>query len=139
MEELFIYVRSMVDFGLMVLIWLVQLIIYPGFEFSDRNAFLPWHRKYMGLVTFIVAPLMFFQLALILYQVFNNPHTLAFISLFLVAGVWVHTFIMAVPVHNRLNTDGNDKTLIRRLVKMNWIRTVIWTLLWFIGLSYWTF
>jgi len=60
--------RVAFDFGMLVLIWLVQLIIYPSFEFTDKDAFLGWHEKYTGLITVVVLPLMLGQLGLTLYQ-----------------------------------------------------------------------
>ncbi|MEJ2003637.1 MAG: hypothetical protein P8X57_01445 [Cyclobacteriaceae bacterium] len=135
-EQLSIY-RSMIDFGLVILIWLVQLIIYPAFEFSHRSSFPDWHRKYMWLITLFVAPLMFAQLAFIIYQVYAFRNIMSVISLVLAIFVWVHTFLRAVPVHNKLSTDGNTKLLVLKLVRVNWLRTVIWTMIWILGLLLW--
>ena len=49
------------------------------------------------------------------------------ISASLVAIVWLSTFVLQVPIHNRLKS-GKDERLIRRLVATNWVRTIAWSL-----------
>jgi hypothetical protein len=51
----------------------------------------------------------------------------AMISAALVLVVWLSTFLLQVPGHNRLK-NGKDRILIRRLVATNWIRTAAWSL-----------
>ena len=52
------------DFGLVVLIWIVQLIIYPSFHVVANDAFAAWHKTYMALISYLVIPLMFGQVGL---------------------------------------------------------------------------
>ncbi len=131
------FIRSMIDFGLVVLIWLVQLIIYPGFAIGHPQYFERWHRKYMFLITFVVAPLMFAQLAMVGFQLWIHQSTLTVISAFLVLSVWLHTFAKAVPLHNALTENGNKKVIVESLVNANWFRTAVWTALWLTGLFLW--
>ncbi|MEQ9363414.1 MAG: hypothetical protein RIF32_04185, partial [Leptospirales bacterium] len=51
-------------FGLVVLIWLVQLVIYPAFMYADAEQFTDWHRVYTERVSLVVVPLMLGQLVL---------------------------------------------------------------------------
>ena len=51
----------------------------------------------------------------------------AVISTVLVVIVWSSTFLLQVPIHNRL-MSGKKEMLIRRLVATNWIRTIAWSL-----------
>lgn len=124
--------RVMIDFGLVVLIWMVQLIIYPGFKFITLNQFRVWHKRYMFLITFVVAPLMFIQAGLVAYQVAFYPGTLSILSAIVVVLVWLLTFSYAVPVHNRLSMQYHESD-IKMLVRVNWPRTVLWSLLWVIS------
>ena len=52
------YIRLLVDAGFIVLIWAVQLVIYPSFKFYSNANLLKWHRLYTKRVTVIVLPLM---------------------------------------------------------------------------------
>jgi hypothetical protein len=125
--------RVMVDFGLVVLIWVVQLIIYPGFKFINPNQFNHWHKRYMWLITFVVAPLMFIQAGLVGYQVAYFPGTLSILSAMVVVLIWILTFFYAVPVHNRLSLQYEIKD-IKLLMRVNWPRTVLWSVLWVFSL-----
>lgn len=52
-------------FGLVVLIWLVQLVIYPSLAHIAVDRFRDWHRRYTERVSLVVVPLMFAQLGLV--------------------------------------------------------------------------
>ncbi|MEO1009857.1 MAG: hypothetical protein AAFX53_01035 [Bacteroidota bacterium] len=54
--------RLLCDFGLVVLIWSVQLIIYPSFQFYNPIELLLWHGIYVHRITYVVLPLMVGQL-----------------------------------------------------------------------------
>ena len=119
--------RVAVDFGMLVLIWLVQLIIYPSFEFSEKETFTFWHERYTGLITLVVLPLMFGQLALTGYQLSQERSWSTIACMILIAFCWVVTFTLSVPAHNQLQTVGNQLEVVRWLVLTNWLRTIAWT------------
>jgi L-asparagine transporter-like permease len=52
---------------------------------------------------------------------------LANVALALTLIVWIATFALQVPCHNRLG-KGFDEAVHMRLVRTNWLRTVGWTL-----------
>ena len=62
--------QLIVDFGLLVLIWIVQLIIYPSFLYYKSKNLMVWHQKYTERIAVIVLPLMLMQLAIAIYLVF---------------------------------------------------------------------
>ena len=62
MSMLFTSVNS----GLLVLIWIVQIIIYPGMHGWDREKFKVLHRDYVPRISLIVVPLILAQAALAL-------------------------------------------------------------------------
>ncbi len=119
--------RLLFDFGLLILIWLVQLIIYPGFRFYSKENLLQWHRKYTFGISFVVIPLMFGQLISASIQLYQEANTYTVLSMALIAGVWISTFAQFVPLHNLIAKGVIDKALIQKIVTRNWIRTVLWT------------
>ncbi len=123
-------IKLLSDFGLVVLIWIVQIIIYPSFHFYAAKDLFIWHNKYTNLITFIVLPLMFIQLGTTGYITFKSGTTLHIIQLVLIILIWISTFAQAVPLHNKIanDTDGLVYT-ISQLVKVNWIRTILWTII----------
>ena len=127
--HLFELLRLLVDFGLFVLIWMVQLIVYPGFRHYPEARLLYWHSKYTTYITIIVAPLMIAQLCLHALQMIEDNNWYTLVSFIFVLLVWVLTFAQAVPIHKNL-TEGIDlPESIEKLIRTNWNRTLVWTFL----------
>ena len=121
--------RLLFDFGLLVLIWMVQLIIYPSFKFYSENDLLLWHQKYTAAISFVVIPLMFGQLITATLQVINNQNWFTIGGLTLITAVWVSTFLQFVPMHKAISNGKTSNELLQQLVKKNWLRTALWTLI----------
>ena len=84
--------RIAIDFGLVVLIWLVQLIIYPSFRYMSAEQLAIWHPNYSNLITLFVGPLMLAQVGVIGgWQLLNRFSWLAAASTVLVGLMWAST------------------------------------------------
>ena len=128
----FVYVTDIfnlaVSWGLVILIWLVQIIIYPGFRQFPSQGFAAYHQWYVIRISVIVLPLMICELIFVIaWLVIKKLSFYALLSVVLVILVWLSTFLFQVPIHNHLRT-GKDLAAIRRLVATNWIRTVAWSI-----------
>ena len=121
--------RLLVDFGLLVLIWVVQLIVYPSFLFYNKENLITWHRKYTPLVGYIVAPLMVLQLSLSIYQISNAVTLNNIISVMMISTIWIITFLQFVPINNNISNGSTSEKMLLSLVKKNWLRTFLWSLL----------
>ena len=126
--------KLLFDFGLVVLIWIVQLIVYPSFAYFDSKNLLIWHQKYTLLITIIVLPLMLGQLSMHAYSTLQQTSLLNIILLILVLSTWLITFIWAVPLHSKIDKGIDLPSVINQLVAVNWPRTIIWSLIFLIGL-----
>ena len=115
------------SFGLVVLIWLVQIVIYPGFTEVAPDRFVAWHARYTRAITWVVAPLMLAQAGLVGTLVAARPRGPFVAAAALVVVAWVATARVAVPLHDALR-GGHDPVRIARLVRTNWVRTAAWTL-----------
>ena len=117
-----------ISWGLLILIWLVQLIIYPGFQRILQEAFAAYHKWYVIRISAVVLPLMVAELILTIWWVLSDAYSSISLSAgFFVSIVWLSTFVLQVPIHNRLKA-GKDEKQIQRLVATNWVRTVAWSL-----------
>jgi len=125
--ELIDPLRIIVSMGLFILIWLVQLIIYPSFAFAAVETFTQWHKRYTGLITIFVAPLMLLQTTAFAWQAFFLGRWHDWVGFALVVTCWIATFCLSVPCHDALQRQGYDLKIIKRLVRTNWIRTAAWT------------
>ena len=55
MEKLHI-ARNLFDFGIVIVVWLAQAIMYPSLAHIERDAFVSWHRKYSSrIAVFVIA------------------------------------------------------------------------------------
>ena len=80
--------RLVLDVGLLVLIWMIQLIVYPSFLFYTAKELIAWHKMYTKAIALIVIPLMLGQLGIIIYQVFLVQNTYTLTSIVLVVFLW---------------------------------------------------
>lgn len=120
-------IRLLIDFGLVVLSWVVQLIIYPSFHHYSSNDLRKWHERYTGRITIIVFPLMSGQLLLSGLSVYKQM-SVSDISVFiLVMLTWLSTFLQAVPIHRQISDGTVDDRTFARLIRVNLPRTLIWT------------
>lgn len=116
------------SWALLVLIWLVQLIIYPGFIRIPAGIFIAYHRWYANRIAIIVVPLMLAEVILLMgWWWAGADRSAAYVATLAVFIIWLSTFGLQVPIHKRLQ-HGKDDALIRQLVATNWIRTAAWSL-----------
>ncbi|MEM8765463.1 MAG: hypothetical protein AAGD88_16700 [Bacteroidota bacterium] len=115
------------DSGTFVLIWMVQLVIYPSFLFYTTADLITWHKTYTVRITIIVMPLMVGQLFLALYALYKELSVISVARGILILLIWILTFLIFVPIHNNIQAGKFDTLLLRKLVQSNWLRTLLWT------------
>ena len=108
-------------------IWLVQLVHYPVFEFLDRATFARCHAYHSSAISVVVMPGMLIELALASLMLFKRADLPAFIGLALLILIWGMTFLVMIPLHTKLGSEGYHLQLIQSLVQWNWLRTIAWT------------
>ncbi len=125
----------LVDFGLVILAWMVQLIVYPGFTYYAPNDMKRWHGSYSNRISLLVAPLMLGQVLLHGLLLVWHQDVVSIASAILIALTWVSTFGQAVPLHNQVAWAEDTQTLAQKLVKVNLFRTLAWTVVFLLTLS----
>jgi hypothetical protein len=108
------------------LIWTIAVVTYPQFARIPKEGFCDYHQDYTARITFVVLPLMVTELAASIVMLWSLQSATALLALGAVIAVWLVTFTMSVPAHNRLAT-GFDVQAHRKLLTSNWLRTGIWT------------
>ncbi len=122
-----------INTGLLVLIWLVQIIIYPSMHGWDKSAFMELHRSYCLRISLIVGPLMIAQAVAAIQQLIRTPDLISTGQLLLIAFVLAITALISVPLHRRLSSSGYRTRTVDRLVHTNWMRTLGWSLVSLLG------
>ena len=133
MEQLNI-LRNIVDFGIVIVVWLAQVIMYPSLAHINENVFVSWHRSYSQRIAFFVIPLLTGQAAIAAYMIALDRNAVNNLLAVIIAFCWASTFGISVPLHAKLQRYGKDLNVIRRLVMTNLIRTILWTIVFAIGL-----
>jgi hypothetical protein len=112
-------------------IWIVQIVHYPLFQFVGDARYREFHGAHMNWITYVVAPLMIIEAAtaavIIFYPPLNSDWRVLWFGLILVAVIWASTFFLQVPLHEKL-ANGFDAETHLALVNTNWIRTIAWTI-----------
>lgn len=140
MHDSLFLINTCSSFFMMGLIWFVQLVHYPSFHKFDPQSFPDFHNDHVFRTGLVVVPVMLVELgsSLVLSFMESPVALLNRTGLALVAAIWLSTFLLQAPTHRKLQ-QGYDKALIEKLVKSNWLRTVLWTvkaLLSFFGYCY---
>ena len=125
----FVLLHVAATWGLVGLIWVVQLVQYPGFALVRGADFDAYHEHHCNRISWVVATLMGTEAVTGVYLYLAPPEgtdTLALhISLALLALNWAITAFVSVPLHSRLRSRVRSAQ--GPLVATNWIRTAAWT------------
>ncbi|WP_298760292.1 hypothetical protein [uncultured Psychroserpens sp.] len=107
------------------LCWFVQIVHYPLFRAIDTNVFPKYERK-NAITGIITVPVMTIELITGLILIYNYPENLYILNIVLLSIIWLSTMIFQVPIHLKLMNEGSS-TLITKVIRTNWIRTLSWT------------
>jgi DMSO reductase anchor subunit len=129
-------IRLILDFGHFVLIWIVQLIIYPSFKYYSKENLINWHRNYTKRFAIVVMPLMFSQLVVAIIQLFQAQNWYTILSMAIIFSLWLMTFKIFVPLHFSIDNNKPIENACSKLVTKNWLRTSLWTILLVISIIY---
>ena len=126
--------HSLVDFGMCVVLWLVQLVIYPSFLRLKSSELIAWHKAYTFRVSFVILPLMFGQLALSILSVVGDASILEWTAFVFVLVCWILTFFVSVPLHRKIEQNDITRETRQKLITTNWPRTILWSVIFGLGL-----
>ena len=116
-----------IDFAMFVLIWLVQVIVYPVFREIPDGRFSTWHPQYCNRIGWFVLPLMIAQLLDSASTCFFVGDDFAWARLLCVLFAWAVTFLISAPCHRRLMREGRIHRVVDRLIRTNLWRALSWT------------
>ena len=109
------------------IIWVIQLLHYPAFNFIKESDYVEFQHFHMQRISFIVVPVMILELFSAFMLVYYLRSNLLILCLIILLFIWLITFVFFTKLHQSL-LDGYDKTIVDKLVKINWSRTILWSL-----------
>jgi len=123
-------VHCAVTWYMVGLIWLVQVVHYPLFAAVGDQASVAYQRAHMRKTTWVTLPPMLVEaltvFLLVLPRAGQGPGWMELTGGLLLAVIWLSTFLVQVPCHEKLAASFQPP-IHRRLVASNWIRTLAWT------------
>ena len=125
---------DLVNFGMAVAIWMVQIIVYPSFAYCPPNRLVAWHSRYSRLIALIVVPLMTAQLGMLAMAAYSGAGAAVHGMLIMVLMCWGVTFKYSVALHRRISKGDDPARTVPLLVRTNWPRTILWTAVFLVGL-----
>ena len=125
--DIFVVIHFLSTSLMVGVIWIIQLLHYPTFHFIEKENYTTFQDFHMNRVSFIVVPTMITELVSGILVVLTLPKFFLFkISLGILASIWIVTFLFFTKLHQSL-TVGYDEVLVNKLVRLNWLRTALWT------------
>ena len=125
LEQLHLIATSM----MVAIIWMVQILHYPSFLFVDKKQYTEFQQFHMKKISYIIVPIMLLELfsgfAILFY--IEKAQLSLYASLTLLVLIWVITGLFFTKYHTELSKKYNRNTILR-LIRFNWIRTVLWTI-----------
>jgi hypothetical protein len=109
-------------------IWVIQLVHYPSFNYVEKQRYSNFQSFHMMRISYVVIPVMLAELltlVLLIYTMDEIEIALVLSGTILLM-IWFITAIFFSSAHQKL-TLGYDKSVVRDLIKMNWSRTLLWT------------
>ena len=108
-------------------ILLTQFVSYPLFKKINHD-FEYFHSDYTNRMVYLVAPIMIIELIIVTLILFNNPsNNLIIIITVITILIWVSTFFVQVPIHNKIGYK-KDIRKINKLIKSNLLRAILWSM-----------
>lgn len=103
----------------------VQVVHYPLMDRVPADRFTEFEQEHVRRTTWVVLPAMFVEMGAAVALVVLRPDDLTWLGIGLLTGVWVSTFAVQIPCHERLRV-AFDAAVHRRLVRTNATRTGLW-------------
>ncbi|MFZ4596200.1 MAG: hypothetical protein ACOYOF_18225 [Verrucomicrobiaceae bacterium] len=125
--SLLLTLHAAATWGMVGVIWLVQLLVYPAMREVPAERWIPWHLQHCQRISYVVGPLMLGEVFTALGLWLQGLSGAVFyISLALLAVNWLSTLVIQIPLHG-ICEGVHSPTAIRQLITTNWIRTLAWS------------
>jgi len=126
----FLYKIHIVSTSIMVgVIWIMQLVHYPSFSFINIEDYKSFQEFHMKRISLVVIPAMTIELTsgILIFWIYQTNNIFFNVSLFCLFFIWFLTAILFSKMHQKL-TLGYQISIVTKLVNLNWLRTLSWTL-----------
>jgi hypothetical protein len=106
-------------------VWFVLIVHYPAFLFISKDKFTEFEKFHIQRTLFLVVPVMIIEAVTALILAFHGG--LLLLNAFLLAIIWIMTFVHCLPGHACLLKGFSPHTF-HRLMALHRARVGLWTL-----------
>ena len=124
---LLFYSNLITSSALLGLILIIHFVHYKSFKFISDANFIEFHKFHVNNISFIVLPLMIIEATTSILICYFYYSLFSLANLLIVFLIWVTTFILQIPSHNKLSS-GKSILEINKLINGNIIRVFLWFL-----------
>jgi hypothetical protein len=124
---LLFYSNLITSSALLGLILIIHFVHYKSFKFISDANFIEFHKFHVKNISFIVLPLMIIEATTSILICYFYYSLFSLANLLIVFLIWVTTFILQIPSHNKLSS-GKSILEINKLINGNIIRVFLWFL-----------
>lgn len=107
------------------LIITIQFIHYPLWKYVTKDKIQIFEKTHQKLITPLVSSLMLLE-GFTAFYLLKSKQPIYIINFSLLCGIWLSTFFLQVPLHKKILKGQAIEESIRKLIKTNYIRTVLW-------------
>ena len=108
------------------LIWTIQLVHYPLFALVGEDGWQRYEADHQRRITWVALPLMSANVGVAVLLLIHEGSALATVNAVIAVGLFAATGLVYAPLHGQL-AAAFSPVHIKRLVRLNWLRTVAWT------------
>ena len=112
-------------------IWSMQALEYPLFAYVGQAEFPAYHARHNRALPFLVILPSLLALLSAVLLIWSRPSGVplwgALVVVVIDVAVVISTAVGQAPLHTKLDREGHSAAVVTRLVRSNWIRTVLWT------------
>lgn len=119
-------VQVVATLALTGLVWFVQVVHYPLLARVGASSFVAYEQEHVRRTTWLAVPLMVTEGIVVAALLLLDTSAATVLGAVLLAGIWASTFLVQVPCHRVLEKEWSVPAH-ARLVRSNWVRTVLWT------------
>lgn len=126
MNDAVLLIHSASTWFMVGVIWTVQVVHYPLWVYVDGHDFQSLHQKHTRIIGKLVGPVGAIEFISAVTLLLSQQSILTVAGTAIIIAIWIVTFAVQVPLHRRLESEWRQP-VIARLVRGNWIRTILWS------------
>jgi hypothetical protein len=107
------------------LIITIQFVHYPLWKYVSNDKIQLFEKTHQKLITPLVSILMILE-GFTAFYLLKSSAPVYVVNFALLCGIWLSTFLLQVPMHKKILEGQDVEESIKKLIKTNYIRTVLW-------------